>query len=110
MADADITMIPLCSYQLNHEPIPEVAVVLIRKSGEGPIRFNVPNGLPANKVPLPKSSLTIPTRRRMAPYPKPFPTPSRKEGQGLLSIAKASSRHITIQFDKITTIKSYSYT
>jgi len=48
-------------------------------------------------VPEPKSSLKNATITKIIPYPKELPTPSRKDGQGLLAIENASKRPIIIQ-------------
>ena len=51
-----------------------------------------------NSDPEPKSSRITPTHIKRRLYPKPFPTPSIKESNGLFFIAKASARPMTMQF------------
>jgi len=65
-------------------------------------------GIPI-KVPEPKSSRNTATIIKMAPYPNPFPKPSKTDGHGLLAIAKASNRPMMMQLVMISPTNTDSF-
>ena len=66
--------------------------------------------MPGNEIaPLPNTSRTTDTARRIQAYPMAFPMASRNYGPGLLPRANASKRPMMMQFVMIRPTKTESF-